>query len=247
MAQPYDRMAAYLQPGDYVKFTSRLGNSNWLVIEADESMGQIRLRLADAAVFMAARAARAGPGTVVPPGFAIDGRPVDMTFLQPMRQDRIYQIIPTIFAINRTTQELIPRAGIPPLVEVEWEYPAGDRRGRVDSIQNVTINGVINNGVGYGRMPASQIYTRDDPNPVFQIFVFFGSYPAFRIINNTRGIVGGGAGTQLDYDWYMGVQGRKYIFSTASESEQRKLNNRELPYRKIPSPGGIPPTLLRRD
>ena len=247
MAQPYDRLAAYLQPGDFVKFTSRLGDPVWLHIEADEPMGQqVPMRLADAAVSMPARAARAGVGTLVPAGSFLDAGPVAMTFLEPQRQDRMYQVIPTIFAINRVTQQVIARAGIPPLVELEWEYPSGDLRGKVDSPQNVTINGCINNRIGFGRIPANQIYTRDDPSPVFQMFIFFKTYPAFRLINSTRGIVGGGGAIQLDYDWYLTFQGRKYVFRTATEDEQRKLNNRELAYRKIQSSGGVPPTFQRR-
>ena len=252
MAEPYDRLIEYLSPGDYIRFTTKYGKSKWIVIESSEPMGQIPIQLSNIVVFVPARAARAGAGTVVPAGQALDADPVALDFLEPQREDRFYQIRPTVFAISRavlTNQELVDEASIPPLVEFEWEFPSGTPQGGTDMPSDVTINGCINRNVGGptgGRIPANMIYTKTDPNPVFDIFAFYKTFPAFRMINRTRGIVGGGGGAELDFDWYLAMQGMKYIFRLATSDEEEKLNNKELPYRSIPSPGGVPETLISK-
>ena len=249
MAQPYSRMEGYLFPSEFVRFTSIFGKSQWIHIEADEPLGQIKVQFTNGAVFMARRPSRAGAGTAVPPSTFIDAEPIPMTMLEPQREDRIYQVRPTVFAYDRMTGLLVNRNIIPPLLDMEWEYPVGSRRGSTDQPQTVTINGIINNQVGgnHGRIPVNMIYTRDDPSEVWDLFIFFETYPAFRILNGTRGLVGGGAGLELSFDWYLAFQGRKYIFRKATSEEEQKLDNGEIPYRSIPSPGGVPPTLLRRD
>lgn len=250
MAQPYDRLAEYLSPGDYFRFTGKYGKSLWMAVERDEPIGQIRILFDNLAVAIPPRPARAGPGSVVPPATFIDPDVIELDFLEPQREDRMYQIRPTVFAIDRATQMLVPQASIPPLVLLEYQYPMGHRMAGTDRPDNVTMNGCINQNVGgpdNGRIPVNQIYSKSDPNEIFDMFIFFRSYPGFRVLNATRGSVGGAGFTGLGFDWYLAFQGRKYVFRTASVDEQQKLDNHELPYRSISSPGGVPPTLLRRE
>jgi len=249
MAQPYDRMDAYLFPGEFVRFTSMFGKSQWIHIEADEPLGQIKVPFTNAIVSMARRASRGGANNPVPPSTFLDADPIPMTMLEPQREDRIYQVRPVVFAYDRTTGLLVNRNIIPPLLDLEWEYPVGSRRGGTDQVADITINGIPNlqRGGNHGRIPVNMIYTRDDPSEVWDLFIFFKSYPAFRVLNGTRGLVGGGAGLELSFDWYLTFQGRKYIFRRATSEEEQKLDNGEIPYRSIPSPGGVPPTLLRRE
>lgn len=247
----YDRLEAYLAPGNYVKVASPYGPPLFIFIESDEPIGQMEIQIANGLVVVPPRNARAGAGTVVPPAGFVDANPIPIEFLKPLREDRLYQIRPTVFAIDRTHGELVDPDIIPPLVELQWQYPSGSFRGGSDRIQNqVAINGVLNNNVGGndgGRIPVNQIYTKSDPSEVFDLFVFFQSFPAFRLLNNTRGMVGGGGGIELDYDWYLAFQGRKFIFRNVTAEEKRKLDNLELDFVGIPSPGGVPKTLLKRE
>jgi len=246
----YDRLEAYLKSGDYVKLASQYDPAIFIFIESEEPMGQMNIQMANGAVPVGARAARAGAGTVVPPAGFVDAQPVAFEFLEPQREDRLYQIRPTVYAIDRTTGLLVDRAIIPPLLELQWEFPRGSFRGGTDRKSTITINGVINRDIGGndgGRIPVNQIYTATDPSEVFDIFAFFDTFPAFRLLNNTRGTVGGGGGVELDYDWYLAVQGKKFVFRSVTAEEQKKIANDELSFRGIPSPGGVPKTLLKRE
>jgi len=250
MAQPYDRLKEYHKPGDYILLTSKFGKGIYIAIEADEPLGQVTIQMTNIAVNLPARAARAGAGLPVPPFTAIDPFPVPMDFLNVQREDRVYQVRPTIFAVNRDQGDIVNPAVIPPLVMLEWEFPAGTRCGGSDIQRNVVFNGIPNNGIGGfdgGRIPANMIYTRSDPSEMFDMHLFFKTFPSFRLINWTRGIVGGAGVAGLQWDWYLGLQGRKYIFRNVTPDERQKLDNREMPYDSIPSPGGISETLMRRD
>lgn len=250
MAEPYDRMVEYLEPGDYVKLSSKYGKGVYLFIESDEPLGQMTLQMTDDGVNLDPRDPRAGPGGVVPPFTFIDAEPVQMPFLEPYREDRLYQVRPTIFAVDRDEGILVDRDIIPPLVMLEWDFPDGNRMGGSDIQRSIVFNGIPNNNIGGiqgGRIAANMIYTRSDPSEVYDMFIFFKTFPAFRLINWTRGRVGGLGPEGLQWDWYLAFQGRKFIFRTATAEESQKLDMRELPFRGIPSPGGVPETLLRRD
>jgi len=246
----YDRAAEYLRPGDYVMFSSQYGKPIWLFVEADEPLGQMKVQMTEVGVSLAGRAARAGAGSPVPPFTFIDAEPVRMDFLEPRREDRLYQIRPSVFAIDELTGHLIDEDVIPPLLMLEWDYPDGTRQGGSDRLATITINNIPNPDIGGprgGRIPVNEIYNRSDLSPLYDIFVFFLTAPAFRLINWTRGVVGDAGDEGLQFLWFLTFQGRKYIFRRATAEEEEKLNNRELPYRSMPSPGGVPDTLLRRD
>jgi hypothetical protein len=145
-----------------------------------------------------------------------------------------------VFAINRTTALLVDINTIAPLFELEWGLPAGDVRGGTDIQRTITMNGIANNaigGVNGGRIPFNQIYSRDDLNEVFDMWLTFGTFPDFRVRNQSNQAMGG-AGGPLAYDWYISIQGRKYILGDVNKEELEKLLNRTQKYRGI-TIGGI--------
>ncbi len=225
---PYDRLRYYLKPDDFVKLIDPEGNWKFVKAMKDEPMGQVTIQFANAAAGVAA-------------GAASDANRVPFEFTEPARQNRLFQIRLTIFAINRTTGVLIDMDTIAPTIEVEWGMPAGVVRGGTDEEDNVTMNGILNanvGGVSGGRIPANQIYTRDDPSEVFDIWNIFGAFPDFRVVNNNLFPLGGGGAGPLDYDWFLAIQGRKYIIGDVSSDEEEKLVKHELEYRGI-TVGGI--------
>jgi len=225
---PYDRLRYYLEPDDFIKLIDPEGNWKFLKVMSSEPMGQERVQFADAANGIAA-------------GGVSDNNRVAFQYLEPARQNRLFQIRPTIFAINRTTGLLIDEDTIPPSIEMEWGMPAGNVRGGTDVPSNVTMNGIANNNVGGitgGRIPVNQIYNRDDPSEVFDIWAIFGAFPDFRIVNNALFPLGGGGAGPLDFDWFIGTQGYKYILGEVTSEEEEKLVNGELSYRGI-TVGGI--------
>lgn len=228
MALPYDRLKYYLEPDDYIKFIDPEGNWQFYRVLRDEPMGQVLVLFANAA-------------NAVAPGAFSDPARVPFDFTEPARQNRLFQLRMTLIAISRVDQILVDPATIAPLVEVEWGHPQGVSRGGTDVTGNVTMNGILNAGIGGingGRMPGNQIYTRDDPNEVFDIWNIFGAYPDFRVLNGMAAPLGGPAGP-LAHDWYLAIQGKKYILGDVTDQEREKLIKKELKYRGI-TMGGIP-------
>jgi hypothetical protein len=91
--------------------------------------------------------------------------------------------------------------------------------------------------VNGGRIPFNQIYSRDDLNEVFDLWLTFGAYPDFAVRNQSAFPMGGVAGP-LIYDWYISIQGRKYILGDVNKEELDKLLSRTQKYRGI-TMGGI--------
>jgi len=219
----------YLSPDDYIKLVSPEGDWNFYRILKDEPMGLMTVQFADINNF------------VVPGGFSDPAR-VPFDFTEPARQNRLFQLRTTIFAVDRNTGQIVDIGTITPLVQLEWGHPQGTVRGGTDVSRNITMNGIVNanvGGVNGGRLPANQIYTRDDPNEVFDIWNIFGSFPDFRVFNGGPGALGGAGGPpSLPYDWFVGIQGRKYIVGDVTDQEKESLLKKELKYRGM-TIGGI--------
>jgi len=230
---PYDRLKYYLEPDDYIKLVDPEGNWNFYRILKNEPMGQIKVQFADEV------------NPVLPAAFS-DPERVPFEFTEPARQNRLFQLRLTVFAIDRDEGELVDRDIIPPTAEVEWGHPQGTVRGGTDRPANVTMNGIVNaniGGVNGGRIPFNQIYTRDDPNEVFDLWNIFGAYPDFRVLNQGPAILGGPSipppeEAALPYDWFLAIQGMKYQLGDVTDEEKEKLLTKELHYRGI-TIGGI--------
>jgi len=220
-------MKYYLSPDDFIKIIDPEGNSNFFKVLKDEPLGQIKVPFANAA-------------NPIAPGGVSDVPRVPFDFLEPARQNRLFQIRVNIFAIDRATAVLVDIATIAPLFELEWGLPVGTVRGGSDITGNITMNGIVSNGIGGingGRIPFNQIYTRDDLNEVFDLWLLFGTYPDFAVRNQSTFPLGGDGGP-LAYDWYISIQGRKYILGDVNKEELEKILNRTQKYRGI-TIGGI--------
>ncbi len=77
----------------------------------------------------------------------------------------------------------------------------------------------------------------DDLNEVFDLWLLFGAYPDIRVRNQSAFAVGGDVG-ELAFDWYISIQGRKYIIEDVTQVDLEKLIKREQEYRGI-TIGGI--------
>jgi len=104
------------------------------------------------------------------------------------------------------------------------------------------MNSITNSvgGVSGGVIAPFMQESRDDPSHVYDMWVIFGSYPAFRVSNNTTGL----APLGTTYDAYIMTWGRKYILIDVSADEYQALVNREFDYRAI-TVGGIPVVTTR--
>lgn len=227
MSLPYDRLRYYFAPSDFLMLIGPEGDFKFFKVLRDEPMGQHLVQFANAANGVAA-------------GAFSDALRVAWEFLEPSRQNRLFQARLTLVAIDRALGELVDIATIAPLIEIEWGFPSGQVRGGSDVQFNTPMNGIANlniGGINGGRIPGNQIYTRDDPNEVFDLWIIYGSFPDFRVLNGTPLVLGGGAGN-LDYDWYLAVQGRKYILGDVTDDEREKLMKKELHYRGV-TVGGI--------
>lgn len=229
MALPYDRLKYYLEPDDYIKLIDPEGNWNFYRVLKNEPMGQMTVQFADI-------------NNLVGPGGFSDPARVPFEFTEPARQNRLFQLRLTVFAVDRLTAEIVDIQTISPLIQVEWGHPQGSVRGGTDVADNVTMNGILNvnvGGINGGRIPANQIYTRDDPNEVFDIWNIFGAFPDFRVFNNGPGALGGaGFPPDLPYDWFLAIQGMKYILGDVKDEEREKLMKKTQEYRGI-TIGGI--------
>ena len=227
MALPYDRLKYYLEADDFVKLVDETGDWDYYAVTKDEPMGQQLVQFANAANAVAA-------------GAFSDAQRVPFTFLEPARENRLFQARVTIFAVNRTTGIIADIATVPPLIGVEWGHGVGVARGGTDKLDTITMNTIATNvgGVRGGRMPVNQVYSRDDPNETFDLWCVFGKFPDFRVENLTTLPLGGGGAGTWDLDWYFGILGRKYILRNVTNEEKDKLDNHEIEFRGI-TLGGI--------
>jgi len=220
-------MKYYLDPDDFVKIVDEEGSWNYYAIAKREPMGQVEVQFASGVVGVAA-------------GALSDGDRVPFTHLEPARENRLFQVRLTIFAVNRTTGNIININVVPPLIEVEWGHGVGVARGGTDKQETVTMNTIANvvGGVRGGRIPANQIWNRDDPNEVFDLWCIYGKYPDFRVLNGLALPLGGGAAGNWDHDFYLATQGMKYVLRDVTDDERKKLEERKFEFRGI-TLGGI--------
>lgn len=148
--RPYDRRSSFLYTDDIVKIIDAQGNEAVFIIQRHESIAQHSVRFTNDAV-----------GGGILPGTEIFA---DFRFLQPARENRLFEIRPFIFAVNRAVQApppainvipgsivshqtpLVPPIASPDLrfipagVELKWRSPAGVARDGTDLSFDVPVS-----------------------------------------------------------------------------------------------------------
>ena len=245
MEGSYTRMKYWLQPDDYILLIDAEGNEAFFKISRDEPMGAIFIKFADASHTLAN-----GSET----GY------IDLPFLAPKRQMRLYQIRPFLVQ-ERQDNGRLPHPTNLPLdlfsylwtgIWVKWMLPSGDKRGGTEVIQDLTVNNISQRlgGVGDGILNPAVLPYGDFPNEVLDMWTIYNVFPSVNIINNTGLTLGNdqitlpGETEPVDFNHYIGFIGRKYILVEPTTEELDKLISRELPYRGI-TIGGIPPLTTR--
>ena len=248
----HTRTSGYLRVGDFIEINDPAGNVAFMKIAFAEVMGQFPILFADEFDNIAAKGARAAAGAA-PNNPTPSGPFVAMDFLTPNREDRLIQVRPTIVALYReniVAGQLV--APTPEMVDVliQWVSPLNSQRGGTDieSIVRLGINtgnsGIPQNvgGTLNGFMNALDIYTRDDPNENYDLFILSGMEPGYRILNNSPTFpIGGGLtpNENLDFDWYICFQGYRYVMEPVTREEYDALKRKDIIPRSI-GVGGVP-------
>ena len=259
--EEHTRLSEYFEPDDFILMSDPQGYSAFFKIAYAQVLGLNSILFADEFNAIAAKGPRiAGAVPAVP---TPSGAFVEMQFLSPDRDNRIIQVRPTLFALYRPIGALINLAGqlVPPQPEfadvlVQWANPLSSVRGGTDKAADIrlNLNGGTNGipqqvgGAFGGMINGLDIYTRDDPNEDYDIFVIHGVAPGYRILNNSFNLpIGGGAtdNVGLDFDWYIGLQGYEYVIEPVTNEEYKKLKNYDYKFKTIPV-GGVPQTSLIR-
>ena len=225
----YDRLAPYLGSDEYIKIIDFEGNVAYFKVSRREPLGNMYVQFASATATLAS-----GANT---------GSFVGFDFLQPARENRLYQVTAQIALIDIGSQKLLDTREIPAMINLEVENPSGTRRyGTATTQTNLVMNTITNSvgGVSGGVIPPFLQETRDDPSHVYDMWIIFGSYPAFRVVNNTTGL----APLGTSHNAYILTFGMKYILIDVSADEYQALVNREFDYRAI-TVGGIPVVTTR--
>jgi len=251
----YTRMSKYLKPGDFIQINDPDGFVAYMKVVLSEPMAMIPILFADELSGIAAKGVRAAGGAVIPP--VPMGAFVAMEFLTPNREDRLIQARPVIFALYRPTDPPNPFDGqmVPPQpqfsdVLLQWTHPFQDQRGGTDKAAPLVVNinsasgGIPQNPGGSlgGVVNALDIYSSDDPNEDYDLWVISGTEPGYRILNNSPAFpigLGASPNVGLDYDWYLAFVGYKYIIEPVTSEELTLLKNYKLKFTPI-GVGGVP-------
>ncbi len=248
----HTRTSKYLKVGEFIQINDPDGYMAFMKIAYAEVMGQFPILFADEFDAIAAKGVRAAAGDAPNPPTP-SGPFITHEFLTPNREDRIIQVRPTMAALYRSGvaagQLAIPT---PEMVDVllQWTNPIQSQRGGSDIQSQIRLNissgnGGIPQNVGgtiSGSMNALDIYTRDDPNENYDMFVLSGMEVGYRILNNHITFpIGGGAtpNAHLDFDWYLCFQGYRYVMEPVNEREYDLLSDYKLPFTAV-EVGGVP-------
>lgn len=220
-----DRRRGYLELDDLLKLVDQEGNFSWLMVIRDEPLHITRLQFADATNAVAATTGVTGYVQVEP--------------LAPARENRLFQVRPYIYAVDRATGVRVPDDQIPDGVELQVEAPAGMRRYGTDNSRDTTFNSVTNagfGGVNGGVSPWLFGPGMDLDAELWDLFLTYASIPGFQVRNRSAFAIGGATDNR---DWFLGFVGRKYLLGEALTELVKKAEARMLEYRGI-TVGGIP-------
>lgn len=257
----YTRTSKYLKPDDFIMMNDPEGFVAFMKVAQAEVIGLTAILFADEFNGIPSPLGGVRPAGAPPPVPTASGPFVPMNFLTPSRDNRLIQARPTIFALYRQTAppnalagQLVPYNQNMVDVWVQWVHPFYANRGGSEQQSALRMN--VNSGAGGipqnvggklgGAVSAEEIYTRDDPNENYDVFVMYGTVPGYRILNNhTKLDIGSGpnppAGSNvgLKFDWYLAFQGYRYVIEPVSANEYSRLKEYKLPFTPIPV-GGVP-------
>lgn len=226
-----DRMKGYLGLDEFVKMVDFEGNYSFFKIARTEPMGLVLVEFANATNTLASA--------------ADTGSFAGFDYLQPARQNRLYQVRTMIVAIDQGSGKWLDSAEIGARVDLEVEHPSGTRRfGTATRQSGLTLNTISNTvgGVSGGRVPPYMVPVSDMPSEVYDLWVIYGVYPAFRVSNNNE--AGLPALGDDGYDYYIATFGMKYLVLDVSPEELDLLTAHELEYRGV-TIGGVPTSTTR--
>jgi hypothetical protein len=250
----YSRGRSMLNTGEIIKLIDYEGNFNIFKIGRKESLGNMMVQLTKSGV----------SGNIVP-GAASEF--TEYRFVEPAQENRLFQFRPELFAVRRIDGRLLyaaipdipvtPANAPPPApdtipmgVSLQVKHPGGTWRWGTDvkrDVQVTTPGGVVITtpgvgGVDGGYLEAPLAPLIDDPSSLWDLFTLFGHTFEFRIINRTNffwppGFDIGGASDNKDY--FVSLNGARYLLVDVSEAIKEKVLNREIDYDPVVI-GGIP-------
>ena len=254
--RPYDRRSGFLYTDAIVKIIDSQGNFSTFVIQRHESIAQHSVRFT----------------TVAAGGGILAGTEVfaEFRFLQPARENRLFEIRPFIFAVKRKgagpiegaivqhqtplTPSTAPATGfIPAGVALKWKHPSGVARDGTDLSFNVPVSippaTVLNpqvGGVNSGFIEAILVPYVDDFSDMWKLYNIYGSTIELGIANRTNLVSAGQVlgGPADDKDYFIGLVGRKYMLGPVSDEIKKKVEDEDIEYTSI-TVGGIPTVTTR--
>jgi len=240
----YTRMSYFLEPDDYILLVQHTGEKNFKRIVAREPTGAMLIEFANST-----NPLNSGEKT----------NEFECDFLEPRRQDRLFQIRPSLLMVVEDTgrREIGPAniiAGIQYFIADIYLYiqhPVGSKRLGTDISQTVeiTVGGSPHitqtlGGVGRGILSAVMLPFVDDMTELYDIWTYFGAYPSFIIENNTNINLGNenfewpsGSGLIYNLKYFLALVGMKYLLVDVTPQELELLKSRELDYIGVTIPG----------
>ena len=255
------RARRFSEPGDFLQVIDHEGNLKFVKVVKDEPLGFQPIIMAgystDGNTVLCGYNAHTIMGEGTQAAAASTTGLIPLPYLEPSRENRIYEAIPYLYAINpqSTGTDCVQKTKLelPVTAYLIWEHPAGSRRGGTDLQTNQISRGPITNvnrgGVNSGRIPLPLLHLDASIfwGTPLTFWIIYGTYPAVGLENRTKGrnlgtsTVGECPENTVDDDlnYFLGMMGRKYEVVDPTSEELDLLLKRELPFRSAVV-GGIP-------
>ncbi len=245
----YDRTSDFLEPDQFIKLIDWEGNEAIYKVARDEPMGTTRVLFADAANPLPAAP---GPGNETPV--------FDTEWLEPPRENRLYQITPyfefrflrdpVVAAEDRG--RCVPVAEWPCSVDLRLFNPSGTQRlgtGQGDFVDFSTTLGIARQNIGGltgGVIPSYLMPLRDDLSHVWDLWTVFGTFPAFQVVNRSALALGAAVADDFPAECFLCFTGRRYMIQDPTAHEKKMVENNEPGYEhRAITVGGVSPVTTR--
>jgi len=235
----YDRESPFLRNGQYIRLTDWEGSTQWLIVTRFENMGVSRVQWAGRDILPETpviRSLAAGFGT----------QPFDAEWLQPPRENRLYQIRPFFeFRWREGAQDLpntlfpgvqlndiIPGSCVRPehlpcSIDLRVYHPSGMRRLGTGTSEQIIVNNFQQTIGGLQPSETSSyradaviphyfIPNRDDTSSIWDLWTVFGAFPSFEVVNRSLLDIGG---EDFPIDAFLCFTGRRYMIDNVTNEE----------------------------
>ena len=216
MTDGHVRRQSFFQVDDIALVVDPEGDRAWYRVGGAEPLNVEALLIADASSTLVTHASGNTPYQT---GY------LNLEFLQPQREDRLFQVRPYLYAIDRANGDKTLGKDLPGGLQLQVEHPIGTKRFGSDVTTNaLVVNSVAAQNVGgvaEGAIPGDMIPVDDDMSDLFDLFCIYGTYPAINVRNYGVFTLGG---TYDRRNWYLGFLGMKYMLADVDADQLATLH-----------------------